>query len=669
MLLFTFGRLGEASNPGPPGAQLDGEQMETSDLWLGTFNPAGLISRAPSFLELPRGTWGVAETQLTQQTFHSFNRDLRWQAKSLGRSPKTVHGGFAPLRTGSETCGAWTGVAFLSDYTLRPLQMPWRGLEYLGGRALGVQTIFHSHRILGGVVYAPPSGPTFGSTAAIANDLLRCFTENLVHGSSGFRWICGDFNKDPQALATFDVWRAAGWVEAQEYAEANWGRPRIPTSKGSAFSDHLWLSPELVPFMKQVEVFEEVFVDHAALGARFSLPCKPILQCTWPTPSTFPWSDSLQVLDFPAGHSPDRGSFGADSSTAFAKWSASTEHQMVQTCLANGFSLPHGIRGRGQTTSTLKRPLTLPPPRHGRQGDEEPKSSFMCRALHQWFKQLRRFQAYMQRSLRLPQAAHVQHDQACTWRNIWTAPGFAGGFPRWWQQRSIKLHGSPDLFPQLPPTAQIAKILFYDFRANYRRFEQWQNKRRKQLIEARAFDHNKLLFAQVKGKNISPPDHFTLYNNTQIATLQTGIVVDLADPVDLPDEASWTLQGSPVTLRKLTSTQVEIDTDLILAPGRNLQGKWVVSSFQQMEEALAAMWSPIWMRHAQTAPEVWDRALQFAEAYLPRGQIAEVPWTGPRVQRMSKAYKKTSATGPDGWSRADIANLSDRSHEHIATMY
>ena len=236
MLLFTFGRLGEASNPGPTSVP-DLEQQDTMAVWLGTFNPAGLSSRAPSFLELPQGVWGCTETQCTQLQFQSFNRDLRFQAKTLGRSPCALHGGFAPLRPGSDSCGAWTGVAFLADFALRPLALPWRGLEFIGGRALCAESIIGPHRLLGGVVYAPPSGPTYGSTVALSNDLLQCFTENLVNGATGFRWICGDFNRDIYALATFDLWRSAGWIEAQELASIRWNRPTCTCFSYWEFSD------------------------------------------------------------------------------------------------------------------------------------------------------------------------------------------------------------------------------------------------------------------------------------------------------------------------------------------------------------------------------------------------------------------------------------------------
>ena len=278
-MLFIFGRVGEATNPGPSFEPVEGEQPDTMPVWLGCFNPSGLTSRATSFLELPQGVWGSAETQLSQHTFNTFRRDLRSQAKTLGRSSNIIHGGFAPLRPGSETCGAWTGVAFLADHSLRPLNVPWHGLEYVGGRALCAEAIVGPHHLLGGVIYAPPSGPTFGSTTTIANELLSCLTENLVHGATGFRWICGDFNRDIYALSTFDVWRAAGWQEVQELALNRWGRLREPTSKGKAISDHLWISPELAVHLRQVETFDELFVDHAALGACFALPMTSLSQC------------------------------------------------------------------------------------------------------------------------------------------------------------------------------------------------------------------------------------------------------------------------------------------------------------------------------------------------------------------------------------------------------
>ena len=377
----------------------------------------------------------------------------------------------------------------------------------------------------------------------------------------------------------------------------------------------------------------------------------------------------MRELDFLPGECPTSEQFALDPTRSCARWSASTEENIILKCKQQGIKLPTGIRGRGQTTDTIRRPLTLAPPRHGRQGDEEPRSSFMNRSLHRWFKQLRRLQAFTQRAQRHAQAPHLQPLQVCTWRNICRAPGFRGGFLLWWLSRPIQLHGTPAEFPSLPPTSSMAQVLFYDFRANFRQYEQWQNGKRRQLIAAKAFDHNKLLFAQVKGRDFSPPDHFTLYNTTHIAVLHGATEVELTEPLDLPAQAHWTLQGLPAQITILQPDRVCVDTDLVLAPGQKLVGRMSVSTFDEMEAALSAMWAPIWLRHADTPPEVWERAEQFAKAYLPHMPISSQPWTSARVLTLAKRYKKTSATGPDGWSREDVENLSTESAAHLAYFF
>ena len=188
LCLLLCGRMGEATNPGPDNDAVPREYDfvdASSNLVLGTCNPTGIARRAVHLLELPRGVWGLSETQATKQTFDSFRKELRFEGRRQGRSMRAIHGAFAPLRSTSSTAGAWTGVGFMADTSLRPIQLPWKSFEYLSGRVLVACSLFGPHHLIGANVYAPPNGPTYGMTTKLCEELLEVISANVVFGASG----------------------------------------------------------------------------------------------------------------------------------------------------------------------------------------------------------------------------------------------------------------------------------------------------------------------------------------------------------------------------------------------------------------------------------------------------------------------------------------------------
>ena len=556
-------------------------------------------------------------------------------------------------------------MAFLSDHATRVVQLPW-SIQYTSGRALCAQFAVGSLNILGASLYLPPSGPTYGSTRKLADDFLQVISEELVYGSSGLRFICGDFNRNSYELHAFLAWRQAGWEEVQSIALKRFLRPMTPTSKAAAYSDQLWVSPELAAYLVEVHTLEEIFSEHDPLYATFRLPTGHLHQWHWPQPTCFPWTSIPPGLscpvDFPAMD------FWQDSTKAFASWSSAVEHSIADHCAAHDVCLPRGHLGRGQTIHPHKRPIQLCPIASGRHGDDVPQSGLLNRSVHQWFKQLRRLQAYVQRS-RAPQfGGSVQVDQLFTWKKILHAPGFRRSFSSWWPSRLVQLQGSPTCIPPFPPDGPTAEAIYMDFRANYRRYEQWQFSRRKSLLQAQAHDHCKILYKQLKQADFSPPEWFTLHFETLIATVH-DCDAELVDPLTLPVTASWTLQGSPVHLEILEPTRVRLTSDLIPVPGQLLRGTLRVSDFSSMEAALDATWQPIWNRHLETTPERWSRATAFMNAYLPAYPFDTVQWTGNKVDGILQKYKKHTATGPDGWSRMDLAHLPSDQHQQIAQLF
>eukprot|EP00438_Fugacium_kawagutii_P022223 Skav203956 [mRNA] locus=scaffold391:472720:477201:+ [translate_table: standard] len=524
------------------------------------------------------------------------------------------------------------------------------------------------HCIVGAAVYAPPSGPTYKDSKKLTSDLLGTLTEELVCGRQGPRFIAGDMNCDIHDLSVFRVWEAAGWMEAQAWEHRFHHVPRKPTCKGVTIRDHVWLSPELQQWLTHVQVLDS-FADHSVVSAGFVVPRLRFWQYVWPQPSVFPWShvDSSQ-MDF-VSQEPFTWNQGT-SSVDFADWSRLAETELVAQASKQTF-VPPSVRGRGQTVRVTKRPAQLLPIKASRHGDSCPRSQLLGRKVHQWCRQLRRIQAFAQRAAVECPSPHLQHDQCCTWSAILRASGFGKSFRDWWPFRKVKLHGSPTVFPTLPPSHACARILYLDMEANYRDFERWHLCRRTEVIKAKHQDHNRILFKQLRGDSCGALTHLRSVHSFTVAVVLSPYEVELDSPVPpLQGSVSWSLEGFDAQVQVHDHRDIiSIHTDLLLAVGQSLDLSMTLTEFQAVEAELHALWDPIWNRHAGLADQHWDRVVAFGLHSLPSGHTPSVSWTAPHLRGVIDGYKKKASRGPDSWGRLDLAALTDLRLSDLTSMF
>lgn len=143
-------------------------------------------------------------------------------------------------------------------------------------------------QITGANVYLWPRGPTWPKAVEASNNLLNRLTQEIVLSRTGLRFITGDFNHEEKLLDSIEIWKQQGWVDAQTYASERWGREICATCKGKTVRDHIWLSPEFLPYIQKVQV-RPVFADHSGVGVCIDLPITPRKDKVWPMPSSIPW--------------------------------------------------------------------------------------------------------------------------------------------------------------------------------------------------------------------------------------------------------------------------------------------------------------------------------------------------------------------------------------------
>ena len=86
---------------------------------------------------------------------------------------------------------------------------------------------------------------------------------------------------DLDDLRGWNVLKDIGWKDAQDVAWELWGQEHMMTFRDTTITDHILLSPELIPLLREVQGWH-YFADHLALGVRLEVPPVKQLQNVWP---------------------------------------------------------------------------------------------------------------------------------------------------------------------------------------------------------------------------------------------------------------------------------------------------------------------------------------------------------------------------------------------------
>ena len=702
ILFFQFLRIGEATVPGPglasaasssdPDSFVDPPKWaltQVPEFCLGVGNPSGINNKLHSLDCFPVGLWHLAETQASRHQQFAFQRHLRNVSWRSNRFLRCSLGAPAPLRVGSSVAGSWTGVLCFGDCPLRKVPCVWPSGEYHSGRVLVTVGQIGGLTVTTATLYCPPKGPTFPRATELSEELLVPITENLVFGRAGPRAILGDFNCPAGHLQQMRIWKDQGWIELQDLMQQKFGVAPRPTCKGSSTPDQIWLSPEFALLVHNVSIWN-IYPDHAMLIAGIQVPAINRHTVQWNLPGHIPWTSVdlakwenesdigpiLNVSSRPVGghHLPmdshlDFASIDQTVSTkAFRTWGRKFETQVTHCIQPGTQQADRSFYGRGRHTKPRQRKQLPPVPKHSRPGEVEQTCGFLNRASTNWFKQLRRLQSY-QHAIRSSRSQENYHSRVALWQSILHAPGFMGGFAVWWPHRPHQNQGAPMTLPCFPPEAQISQILYDDFHHNYRRFEHYQWRRRHESCQAKLLATTKGLFAVTRTEAKYALDCLedSITQPISIVDAHQGLVT-VPDPFPSQGILHWTLQSQPAQVKKM-ATGYEIQSDLLLVEGQQLTCTTLVSDTSVIQERFAQLWSPRWTKHSATPAGHWHQILRFAEDHLPRGQITLPPLSVADWRRAVNSFKAQAATGPCGWTRADLVQMQDHHVQSILDFF
>ena len=173
------------------------------------------------------------------------------------------------------------------------------------------------------------------------------------------------------------------------------------------------------------DVLEEEYSVAVDLAVSAEVPT----MLRWPMPSEVPWSQ----VDVEGWHACYQPVPACASSTAWlSAFGRNFEHSLHGHVHGiPGRQLPKSCDGRGQRLLPLERRLDPWPARASRPGEEEVRSSFLCKEVQHWFRQLRRVQS-LQHAIKAAKdtpAAHLYRVQL--WRSILASKGFGDSFASW----------------------------------------------------------------------------------------------------------------------------------------------------------------------------------------------------------------------------------------------
>ena len=664
LLAFIVIRVGEASNPGPP-VSSSNDLPRLPGLTLGALNPTGIIRKSSNLFDLPsreHAIWGICETHLTSTGIAKFKAELGSHQTAMRFYP----GAPAPHRSSASASigGTHTGTAFVTDLSTRRLQPMWSHEEWFSARFCMHTFLYNQTWIHGAVVYGHAFRATTTQVKEDTDKLLALATSRIVFHSTGCRFIMGDFNQDSD-LPQVQIWRDKGWKEIQELMNQQTGKEILPTCKGKTRKDFIWISPEMQPYLTQVDVIPHVFPDHAALCAQFEPFGTQSIQYLWRRPKPVDWSKipKLQVGTFQLDSKLEPDESCKALATAF-------EERIQDALVEQQLSLHPNQRGRCHTLEPVKTHVHTKPLKPSRHGAAKPSFQGHNIGHQRWFTQLRRLESLArllskQDSWSTQQSIHADRE----WRAVLKSPGFPHGFVTWWAQVSNKFHPSPDvLTPQLPTIAQLGAIML-TFSREVRQLEQVLiGELQAKAKNSRILNPNKVFrdFAKPAVQPVQLLDYSVTGKVSQVDSTDSALILE--HPCEFQDAPILGPAG-PIQPLITCHDTVWVSPDDLVPPGSFLYQPNQIGKIEEVFAAFAKEWVQRWDKHRHLPSDFWNPMMEFIDLAVPQYPPMHLPpityenWIQALKKKRSKA-----ATGPDGLSRADLLNLPKDIAEQLIQM-
>lgn len=652
LLILVLGcRVGEASNPGP---------TNSSTFTLGAFNPSGLCGKAPYVVsQLSDGDlWAISETHLTRKGFHDFQAGLRFAGSDF---KYCVTGNHVPDPGSKTHHGQWKGVAMLSKFPTRALQMHGPPSVFESSRTLVSSTLVADPWVTGGVVYGEPDSHLYPQHMSHNEFLLQSVISQVCGLSVGPRFVEGDWNCLPDSIPSFQLLHNYGFRDLQDVAWSRWGILPKATCKHATRKDFCYISPELQSLLVDCNVADDVWPDHSVLIGTFQSLSTSIPRQIWVMPSPFPWPKAWNVDPLAW-----QTATGSPDEKYAAVWKQ-IEHSAAQ---ALPFSPPKKSFGRAGTCETVPfLPGKTAPVKLGRHGDFAPQ--YLCASFRhaQWIRQVRRLQSFAHYASSRSHCVGDSHALAL-WGSIIRAKGFPPSFCNWWAQCNHRVHGAPTSFPLIPPSAAVATKLFESVALAVRAFESQLKKSSRAYARLRRENNPNLIFQDIKTHPEKGVSLLFQPAEAEISHVHAhDSSIELHTELPFHPETPIFCNGHKLDVIHAEGDCIWVEDTSKVHPGDKVTQISKIGVEEELFAAFRDAWTAKWGRHADVPLNRWDTIIAFARAHL-RCQNMEWPGLSPKELFHTIKQKKTATShGLDGVSLQDLRALPAAALSNFCDMF
>ena len=643
-------RIGEAANPGPWG--------------LGAVNPTGLASKAEFFKEFQCGVYAVSETHLTNAGIARFRSELKLSHSSF----ELKHGPPAPTKSDAwnSTGGKHTGVGFLTSFPGRSVMGTWDAAVVESARAYAAHFLVQQTWVTGGVIYGAAHLSQSKPVQEYTNGLLEEVSKFVV-AQPGPKFIAGDFNQHPGVLEAVNHWESKGWVELQDLANRKWSINPSMTCKGKSRKDFVYLSPELQNAVQSVQVYNDIFPDHAVLVATMADLSQPEAIPMWYVPMRIP-DDAVVLGKVKNDATPGPVWKEADPTVAYQQLWESYEQIVDQKSVdASKPKLSNRARGRG---ATLRREFIqnkVGPIKAARHGEPNPNFGGLNLQLKRWFCQWRRLinlvRLVQKDSLTLGAKQHAR----ALWRAIMQAPGFDKSFAAWWMNRPKKGDEPAIITCEIPAVNEVIAIRDV-LEVEVRNFESVLQKSKGHVKDDKHQQNPNQVFRDVKDPRSLPVEVLVAKTTIKVTEIvdQGSILFETNGEIDAKEPVIG--DAFPLNIVVADEGQMWFDKEHTIVVGQELFQTKNLGTLQQLFDAFGKEWSKRWDKHKQVDESKWDPIVEFAEQCMPSKQMQIEPITAEMFRQIAKSKPTAAAVGLDGVSCKDICNLPETHLESLLSI-
>ncbi len=687
-------RVGEAKNPGP--CENDIQHCDDlSNLSFAVVNPTAIYKKVHDVTSLNARVVCLAETSATQavqtiSTKEAGQSDFKFFWSQPVASRKVLEFDQPVYR------GESMGTAILTDLPCRPnpINLP---PDIISSTRVSSGIIrFGCFDVLVFTIYGV-TGATPG--ARRANDYLLASIYEISARARLPVIIGGDFNVRPPQLASFDLFRQQGYVEAFDLYEMKHGCQLPPTCNGKTRNDTFILHPKLIPYVKDMRVVSGcIFDKHSPFIIDFQVGTE--------TPKHFQWNlpKSWKTLGLP------QDIIDSVYERIFSQWHFATTlqdeslsyeaimHQwseMVEQVIQEAIIIHHKM-------DPIKQPLKgLPKKYRGRcdkrerkiihhrnpvsfsqNGGFNPSSLAFTDLAKQKTKQVRRLESLYRSMQNLHrQNTYPSYQIFLQWKNEWQVIRYAKGFGKSWETWILAYEAVehvPDVVPTLNFLFDALQITRHDCEATCK----LEDKRRKDAISLKLkFDRSdnflRNTYAVLKDPSFPPITHAQITNEAeavlcrsqadQIHVRITGKLINFTKDREIHfGECTMELlkqRGQMLTLRHKSG---------VVPTEAKLRQSSYACTQPELCDAFQNFWSSFWNREKvqeQKEDEAWESIHEKIEQANPKFPSLPIILDDPKIWKTTiRKLKKNKAVGFDGWHNDDLHMLPDKAVEHLTII-